>query len=238
MINLIQFTDNDRQLLIAIFLTVILLFVIVGYLSLLVKKIMNFQSKTADDFLHDVYVTGTITSEKKLRRYGLKKNKIVLFKQAKWPMIILAITWLFIITFIILFRNGDFKLVFSSFWDYGNLVEEGGKSVGGTGINTLFYVFDWSTSSKITVLGGIKLPTQPAALNFPHFSGQAWYSYIFFTGNLVGLIWMLVCVQAYMARSFRVIKLSSLLFKKTLDDKPMPLNNNTTVVPPSETNNQ
>lgn len=236
MINFLQFTENDKRLLIAIFLILILLFVIIGYLSLLVKKIMSFQAKTADDFLHDVYVTGVASDEKKLRNYGFRKNKCVFFRKASWPMLILTLAWLFIITYTIIFKDGNFKEVFTSFWNFGSIVEEGGKSTGGTGINTLFFVFDWSTSVKVKVLGGIPLPTQPVTINYPHLSKDAWYSYIFFVSNAVGVVWLLVCVQAYIARTFRIIKLSASIFKKTLDEKPMP--SNELQIQQSESNNK
>ena len=72
MINtFIKLTENDKRLIIVLLLVFILAFVIVGYLSLFIKKIMSFQAKRADDMLADVYNSKVITSERKLR--NLKK---------------------------------------------------------------------------------------------------------------------------------------------------------------------
>ena len=66
MISLIKLTENDKRLIIVLLLVFILLFVIVGYIGLLVRKIMSAQAAKADDMLHDVVEAGVITSERKL----------------------------------------------------------------------------------------------------------------------------------------------------------------------------
>lgn len=209
MINLIKFTENDKRLIIVLLLVVILLFVIIGYISLFVRKIMRFQAKRADDMLHDVVVTKTITSESKLRNYGIRKNWRVFFKQASVPFIILAAAWLLFLTYGIIFKDNHFSQI--DLWDYKK-----------EGIGTLFYVFDWDPSQKINFWGLKVYPGFPDPINRPHFEWSAWFSYIFVPANIVGIIWLLVDVQAYIARAFRIYKLSMTLFKKTLD-KPASL---------------
>lgn len=215
MINLIQFTENDKRLIIVLLLIVILLFVIIGYISLFVKKIMDFQAKRADDMLHDVYKTGVVKTERQLRVYGIRKNWRYFFKQASGPMIILAVAWLLFLTYGILAKDGDFSKI--DLWGYGTILNEGETAVGGEGIRTLFYIHDWANTPKID-FWGIKIHQNwPPLLNVPHWSWDAWFSYIFIPANLVGGVWLLVCVQAYIARTFRIVKLSLTLFKKTLD---------------------
>ena len=170
---------------------------------------MKFQARRADDMLHDVVVTKTITSEAKLRRYGIRKNWRILFRQASIPFAILAVAWLLFLTYGIIFKDNNFAAI--DIWDYKK-----------EGIGTLFYVFDWKNAEKINFWGLKVYGGFPPALNKPHFEASAWFAYIFVPLNLIGIIWLLVDVQAYMSRTSRIIQLSMILFKKTLD-KPMPL---------------
>ena len=218
MINLIKFTENDKRFIIALLLVVILLFVIIGYLSLFIKKIMAFQAKRADDMLSDVVKTKVITSERKLRNYGIRKNWRLFFKQASIPFIILGVAWLLFLIDGILIEPEGFAGI--DLWDYQT-----------KGIRTLFFVRDWDNAPrgdfwffKNIVIGF------PGLLNSPHFEWSAWFSYLFIPLNLVGGVWLMVDVQAYIARTFRIIKLSMTIFKKTLPEKA-PLDGN-----PSQTN--
>lgn len=212
MINLIKFTENDKRFLIAILLIVILLFVIIGYLSLFIKKIMDFQSKRADDMLSDVVKTKVVNSERKLRRYGIRKNWRVFFKQASIPFIILGVAWLLFLVDGILIEPKGFSGI--NLWDYES-----------KGIRTLFFVRDWDSAPKgdFWFLKDVVIGMAPI-INRPHFEWSAWFSYIFIPLNLVGIVWLFVDVQAYIARSIRIFKLSLTLYKKTLPEKA-PLDN-------------
>lgn len=207
MINFIKLTENDKRFIIAVLLIVILLFVIIGYLSLFVKKIMAFQSRRADDMLSDVVNTKVITTEKKLRHYGIRKNWRVFFKQASIPFIILGVAWLLFLIDGILIEPNGFKGI--DLWDYES-----------KGIRTLFFVRDWSNAPRgdFWFLKNVITGFAPI-VNKPHFEWTAWFSYIFIPLNLVGAVWLMVDVQAYIARTFRIFKLSMTLFKKTLPDK-------------------
>lgn len=212
MINLIKFTENDKRFIIALLLIVILAFVIIGYLSLFVKKIMDFQAKRADDMLNDVVRTKVVNSERKLRSYGIRKNWRLFFKQASIPFIILGVAWLLFLIDGILIEPEGFAGI--ELWDFES-----------KGIRTLFFVRDWAQAPRgdFWFLKNIVTGLAPI-VNRPHFEWSAWFSYLFIPLNLVGIVWLFVDVQAYIARSFRIIKLSMTLFKKTLPEKA-PLDN-------------
>ena len=97
--SLITLTENDKRLIILIFLIFILLFVIAGYLGILVKKIMKFQAKKADTLVHDVVKAGVITERKKLFIFGMKKNNTLLVKEAWIPFLIMFVA--LIVVFVI-----------------------------------------------------------------------------------------------------------------------------------------
>lgn len=205
MISLIKLTENDKRVLIALLLIIILLFVLIGYISLGIKKLMNFQGKRAEDMLYNVVKTKQVYSERQLRIYGIRKNWRLFFKQASKPMIILAVAWLlFLVDGILIEENGFLGI---NVWDYKT-----------KGIGTLFFIHDWGAAPRgdffffKNVITGF-----PPIINKPHFEISAWFSYLFIPANLVGIVWLLIDVQAYIARTYRIFKISLTIFKKTLD---------------------
>ena len=197
----IKFTENDIRLLIAVLAIFILVIILMGYLTLLVRKIMNWQGKKMDDLLHDVVKSGVINNEKKLRIFGLKKNRILLFKQARVPFVIMAVGGLSLLIACIIIQQWGFN-------PFGT--QE-------TGFGTLFFVFDWEGAMG-DFFGIHMLIKWPDVIRAPYFSAQAIGSYIFVPCIVVGGVWFAICVQAYIARSYRLYKLSKKLFNKSLED--------------------
>lgn len=202
MINLITLTENDKRLIILIFLIFILIFVIAGYLGLLIKKIMKFQAKKADTLVHDVVKAGVISERKKLFIFGMKKNNALLLKEAWIPFLIMLVASLTIILYCAISGNWDVNI-----FDYQK-----------EGIGTLFFLPDFANASYTTVFGIRVLADWPPLLNSPHFEVEALGSYIFFFGMLIGGIWFLINVQAYMARTHRLYKIVHNVFEKSLDN--------------------
>lgn len=204
MISFIKLSENDKRLIIVLLLVIILLFVIVGYIAVLVKKIMKFQAKKADDMLHDVVASVVITSESKLLRFGIRKNWRVFFKYSYIPFLIMLSAVTLLILYCLFSGNWGYNI-----WDYEK-----------EGFNTLFYVHDWSEFFKADSEGiAIKWPV---LVSSPHLSGEAWVSYIFVPAMFIGGAWFLFEVQGYIARSFRIMKLSRTAFRKTMENVTPP----------------
>ena len=200
MVSLIKLTENDKRLIIVLLLVVILLFVIAGYVGLLVRKIMNAQASKADDMLHDVVEAGVITNERKLLTFGIRKNWREFFKRAWIPFLIMLSVSTIFLFYCIFSKNWSYNI-----WDYKK-----------QGFNTLFYVHDWSTFYQANA-EGFSI-TWPKLVSSPHLSGEAWVSYLFVPGMIVGGTWFMFEVQGYIARAFRIYKLSKKAFRKTMDN--------------------
>ena len=200
MVSLIKLTENDKRLLIVLLLLIIILFVIVGYVSLLVKKIMTIQGSKADGMLKNVVDAKIFNDEKSLVKFGIKKNIRTFYKEARIPFCIIAGGFLFLLLY----------CLFSGNWHPGVFSTE-------TGFGTLFPSLKWPTTSffGMTIINGWPEVTRSAAIK-----GAAWYSYIFVPVEAVGMVWFLVCTQAYIARSFRIYKIGRSLFRKKLDEQP------------------
>lgn len=204
MISFIKLTENDKRLIIVLLLIIILLFVIAGYVGLLVRKIMKIQAKKADDMLHDVVAAGVITSEGKLLRFGIRKNWRVFFKYSWIPFLIILFSLSLLLFYCIFSGNWSYNI-----WDYEK-----------EGFNTLFFIHDWghffeSSSEGFSI-------TWPKLISSPHLSADAWVSYIFVPGMVIGGAWYLFEVQGYIARAFKIYKLSRTAFRKTMENVTPP----------------
>ena len=200
MISLIKLTENDKRLIIVLLLIVILFFVIVGYVSLLVKKIMNIQGSKADAMLKNVVDAKIFDNEKALVKFGIKKNVRLFFKEARIPFIIIVAGCLLLLL----------TCLFTGNWNPGIFSSE-------TGFGTLFPELKWPTTTffGMTIVNGWPEVVRPAA-----FVGKAWLSYIFVPVEAVGVVWYLICTQAYIARSLRIYKIARGIYRKKLDVQP------------------
>ena len=203
MVTLVKLSESDKRLIIVLLLVFILVFVIAGYIGILVSKIMHHQGRKMDDLVHDVVVTGVITEEKKLVKFGIKKNHQYFFKKSWIPALIMAVSGFILLIYFIIY-GFDVDLKDHVEWGFG----------------TLFYIFDWDNAPRSTFFGIQLISDWPELVEggTPHWSWKAWGSYLFIPGMIVGGSWFLVCVQAYIARLYRLIRLSKIVFNKSLEN--------------------
>lgn len=196
-------SEDTKRIIIVLLLVFILAFVIIGSLSILIKKIMTFQANKMEDMVHDVVVTGVIKDSKKLINYGIRKNHRYFFKKSWIPFVIMATGGLALLLYCIINQN----------WSVNPFEWE-----KGVGFGTLFFQFDWENAPRATFFGMTLISDWPEVIHTPTWSWNAWGSYLFVPCIFIGGIWFLVDIQAYIARSFRLFKLSKKVFNKTLEN--------------------
>ena len=163
---------------------------------------MRWQGKRMDELTHDVVVTNVIDNKKDFVRYARIKNWYTFFKQAWIPLLIL-----FVASMTLIIHNAA-----TNDWSY-NLVD-----YNKTGFNTIFFVWDFKDPNIYHSFFGMNLICDwPPIVNTPHFELEAWASYIFFFGMIVGGGWYLVTLQCLIARTIRMYELSYDLYRKSLD---------------------
>ena len=199
-----KLSEDSKRLIIALLFILIVLFVIVGCIGTLIRKVMKRQAHGADDMMYDVVRAGIFNRKKDLIQFGIKKNHLVFFKQAWRPFIVMVAASLIMIIYCI--AMGNWKV---NIFDYQT-----------EGIGTLFHVFDWANVPKTKIFGIEVMSDWPPLLSSPHWSWKAWGSYIFVPAMLVGLIWFMICVQAYIARTFRIFGIAKKVFSRSIDDLP------------------
>ena len=89
----IKLSENTKKALIILFLIFIILFVLIGYISLAVEGVMKKQGSKADEMLSDVVRAEYFEKEKPCRRFAWKKNMKVFYVEARIPFLILLASW-------------------------------------------------------------------------------------------------------------------------------------------------
>ena len=213
---LIQLTETDKRILIALFLVLILVFVLIGLLGSLIIRTMKYQGKKCDTLVSDAVTWKVIKDPKHLRKYARKKNARHFLKQAWIPVLFIIIAVVTIVIHNIINKN----------WAYNPFNLE-------DGFGTLFFIWDFENPDVYTTVFGLKvLAKWPDLIRGPEPSLAAIYAYIAIPFFVVGVIWYLVVAQAYLARTIRAHRLSKQVFEKSLEG----FNGNTQVFQNNEQN--
>ena len=215
---LIKLSENDKRIIIAICLVIILLFVLIGVIGSIVIRTMKWQSKKCDTLVSDVVVNRIVTTPHQLRVYARKKNTRYFIKQA-WIPILLIIAGISIV----IIHNSVTKN-----WSYNPFNTD-------DGFGTLLFVWDFKNPDSYTKVFGVTvMASWPPLSNEPHFVADALASYFAVPMVIVGACWYLVVAQAYLARTLRAYKLSKQVFEKSLEG----FNQNTPINPQQTDSNQ
>jgi len=198
----ISLSDKDKRVILILFLLLVVIIAFIAVLGAIITRVMRWQGKRMDDLTHDVVVTNVVDNRKDFIRYARKKNWYLFFKQSWIPLVIILASSL-----ILIIRNGA-----ANDWSYDLLDYEK------TGFNTLFFIWDFDDPEIYHTFFGLNLICDwPTIINYPHFSIEAWASYLFFFGMLVGGAWYLVTLQCVIARTWRMYHLAYDMYRKSLE---------------------
>ena len=200
---LIQLTETDKRVLFALFIIIILLFVLIGYLGFIVTRVMKRQGQKLDTKVYDVVVTRVINNKKDFKKYARKKNWRMFYKSAQIPVLILLIAGFFVF---IHFLVNNFENV--------SLLD------ANRGFSSLLFIWDFEHIQKIDFFGMEIISQWPQlyeGIGYPQFVVEAIPSYLAVLGILVGGLWYLYEVQALIARSLRINSLCDSIFEKSLE---------------------
>ena len=201
MINLmlIKLTEGDKRVIFVILAIVILALVIVAFIGYLVSKVMKWQGKKINNYVTDVVVTGVIKNEKDFRRYAKKKNRLVFYRQARIPAIIVILS----VTFYCV------ASIFTGYKNPFNYVD---------GFGSLLWIWDFSKIVTVPESGAGVLLNWPELINTPHIVNEAWVSYIFIPTIFIGGLWYLFTVQGFIARYLQINKLGEKIFTDRIEN--------------------
>lgn len=86
------------------------------------------------------------------------------------------------------------------------------------GFPTIMFLWDFASAPRVTFFGFTLISDWPPLSHTPTFHVEAIISYIILPLFVVSIVWYLVTVQAYIARTFRLLKLSRSIYGKNLDN--------------------
>lgn len=203
LINLfIALTERDKRFILIFFLLIIVTIAFIAVCGALITRVMRWQGSRMDDLTHDVVKTDVIKNKKQFLAYARIKNWRLFFLQSWKPLIVIVASIL-----VLIIRNAAARD-----WNYDLL------DYNVTGFNTLFFIFDFEDPSIYHSFFGITLICDwPKVISAPHFMIEAWASYIFFFGLLVGGIWYLITVQCVVSRTIRMHQLVYGIYHKSLE---------------------
>ena len=208
---LLKLSENDKHILIAFFLAIIIIFVLCGLFGSLIVRTMKWQGKKCDALIHEVVVNRIITTPHQLRVYARKKNRRCFLKQAWIPVVLIVLGVLLVIL-----HNAIFNT-----WSYNPFNKD-------DGFGTLLFLWDFENPDYYTKVFNLTLLKEwPELINTPHFEPKALFAYFAIPFIFIGGIWYVVAAQAYLARTIRAIKLSKSVFSSNLENFNM---NNTPTV--------
>lgn len=199
---LLALSENDKRLILALLLVLILFFVLIGYLGMLIIKVMKWQGKRLDSEVADVLVTRVITDRKHFMPYARKKNWRIFFKDAAIPIIILIVAFT-----VLLVRN-----IIERDFSYNPFNHH-------DGFGTLLFLWDFENPDCYTRVFGLTVLCEwPPLINEPHVVAEAWCGYIFVPLIFIGGLWYLWTLQSLISRTIRIYKLSRTAFSKNLEN--------------------
>lgn len=189
-------TKDFIKVILVIFLVVILLFALLGFIGNLIEKTMKHQAKKVDVYMTNVVISRVCDKPEDFVRIAKLKNKICFYRASIAPIIFGIIAVVIWVTYHLLTQN----------W---------GESIFDTktGILSLFYVFDFSNITYVPPLGfaGIEIS------NYPHLLTDATMTnYFIFLFGAIAVIWYIINVQAYVARHHRIGQLKKTIYSKDL----------------------
>jgi len=194
---LIKLSENDKRILIALCLLILLIVVIVGYLYLLVRKIMQRQGKQVDKMMYDIMKARVITDAKTFKKVALLKSHRYFFKKTIIPFCIM-----FVAVFTLLI--------------YGWATKDNGLKYYAEGWNDLSIKLQWPVQKFFGINIVCDWPTMVKKPDFTWDTGK----YLSLVMTLVGgygAIMYLLRVQALIARLLRIRKLRVTYFSKDLN---------------------
>lgn len=212
----ISLSETDKRVIFVLLLLFIVVLVIFGYIGLLITRVMRWQGKRVDQFTHDVVITRVIDNKKDFVKYANKKNWVWFFKQAWIPLTIILISVLILVIRNAVTRDWSYDL-----FDYKT-----------TGFGTIMFIWNFGDPNIYKTFFGIKLIADwPPLISTPHWSWDAWCSYLVVPGFIVGGVWYLIALQCVVARTIRIHQLKHSVFDKSLEnynqnDPQNMLNNN------------
>jgi ABC-type multidrug transport system fused ATPase/permease subunit len=200
---LIQLTEKDKRLLIALFIILILFFVLIAYVGQGIRELMKKYSKGIDGYMHELCSAKLIDNPKDFRKQVFRKESKVLYKTTRWFFRVFIVTMIaFVVYTFVVKPSGDaapFAYV-------------------GENLKALWFDFEWPKGS---FFGIDKFPVDwPYVKRMPsvEFTVPSIVSYVMLVVWVVTFFGIITSTLRFIARINRAKSKSVEVFSRSLDD--------------------
>ena len=200
---LVRLEEKDKRLLIALFILLIVIFVLIAYIANGIKALMRKYSKGIDGYMHDLCKSGLIKNPKDFRKQVFARETKTLYLSTRWAFRIgIVLTATLLLYGLIARPNGD-GAVFAFY---------------GEALNNLKIVLEWPKGEFF----GIKnFPIDwPVVARWPSpkFNLASIVTYLTFIGYAyVGFV-LITSTMKFISRLNRARIKSTEVFEKSLDN--------------------
>ena len=200
---LLQLTEKDKRLLIALFILLIVLFVLIAYIGNGIKALMRRYGKGIDSYMHDLCKAGLIKNPKEFRTQVVKKETKVLYVKTRWAFRIGIIITALLLVYGFIAKPSGSEHVFAFFGEAMNNLKIEAEWPRGEFFGFKNFPVNWP---EIT-----KWPTPkfnlPSIVTYLCMAGYIYVGFILATGAL-----------RFIARLYRGKVKSVDVFSKSLDN--------------------
>lgn len=200
---LIQLTEKDKRLLIALFILFIVLFVLVAYIANGIKALMRKYAKGIDGYMHDLCKAGLVKNPKEFKMQVAKKETKVLYLKTRWAFRFGIIITVILLIYGFVFKPSGSENVFGFF---------------GEAMNNLKIDMDWPRGE---FFGIDNFPIDwPIVAKWPSpkFNLSSIITYLSFIGYVYVGFMIITSTLRFIARLNRARVKSVDVFNKSLDD--------------------
>lgn len=200
---LIQLTEKDKRILIALFIILILIFVLVAYIAQGIKGLMKKYSKGIDGYMHELCSAKLIDNPRDFRKQVFKKESKVLYHNTRWILRLFVVSTVAFVVYTLVVKPGGDATPFGYFKE---------------SLKSLCIDFDWPKGEFF----GIKnFPVDwpyVAKTPKPLITVPAFISYAMLIIWVVTLFVMFTNTLKFIARINRAREKSDEVFSRSLDE--------------------
>lgn len=210
---LLKLNENDKRIIIAVFLILILSLLILGMIYDLVRRWMRDLGKRVDTSMNLIFNKGYIKSKKQFSKIANAKSNRLFFKNLNIGFLLIIILVLIHVGYFLFLKYvANANITFFNFYSY--LFEHERYGFG-----TILPIFDLNSAPKSNFFGLTIISDWPPLIDGPHFELYAIGSYIIVPFYIVIFFYLLTIFLAYGSRKLRIHQLKKIVFSADLSDK-------------------
>lgn len=200
---LIQLTEKDKRLIVALFIILIIAFVLIAYIGQGIRAIMRKHGKGIDTYMYDLCRAGLIKTPKDFMMQVVKREIKVLYIKTRWAFRVgLSLTIVLLLFGFIFKPSGEGQPIFAFY---------------GQALDDLRIILDWPRGEFFGIENFIVDWPTVARWPSPEFSFASIITYLCTIGYGYVVVLLFIYVTGFIGKLLRAKDKSTEVFTKDLD---------------------